>query len=212
MAFTSPGKLGEALRQTSPWFWTLAIVAIVSVIVFLLIPADIFQAAVEAQARARGQDVQDPGAALRIARIGGAAGALLGTFVAAFVIAGVLYLAFNVMFGQDTTYKQHLSAAAHMYWINLVGFLVVVPIWISRGDMTTQLGFGLLLQDAPETFVGHFLNSITIFGLWAAAALGAMESGVSGGRIPPGKAIATVLVLYFIFVLFSAARATLFGI
>ena len=34
MVFVSPANLGEALRSTSPWFWTLAIVAIIGVETF----------------------------------------------------------------------------------------------------------------------------------------------------------------------------------
>ncbi len=213
LVFTSPGKLGEALRTTSPWFWTLAIVAIISAILLLLIPSDVLLQTIEARAAGREQAQGQPDAEtmLNIARYGGAAGALLGSFIGAAVIAGILYLAFNVMFGQDTTYKQHLSAYAHAAWIGLLGFIVVLPIWISKGDMTTQLGFGLLLADAPSSFVGHLMNSTTLFGLWGSVALGAVEAGLSGGRITPGKGIGVVLGLYFVWVLFSAARVTLFG-
>ncbi|MGD2216112.1 MAG: YIP1 family protein [Gemmatimonadales bacterium] len=213
MVFTAPTNLGEALRRSSPWFWALAIVAIVSAIILLLVPADVLQAAMEAQARSspEGQEAPDPETMLTIARFGGAAWAALVTFIAAVVTAGALYLTFNVMFGQDTSFKQHLSATAHVWWITLLGALIVVPIWISNGDMTTKLGLGLLLQDAPETFVGHFINGITLFGLWGGAALGAVESGLSSGRIPIGKAIGMVMVLYLIWVVFQAAAATLFG-
>ncbi len=211
--FTAPTELGVVLRRTQPWFWTLAIVAIVSAAILLFIPADVLQAALEAQARARpeGQEGPDPATMLAIARFGGAASAAVMSFIAAVVTAGALYLAFSVMFGQDTTLKQHLSATAHVWWITLLGALIVVPIWISKGDMTTKLGLGLLLQEAPETFVGHLLNGVTLFGLWGGAALGAVESGLSGGRIPLGKAIGMVLVLYLIWVVFQAALATLFG-
>jgi hypothetical protein len=213
MVFTAPTNLGAALRRSSPWFWTLAILAIISAVVYFLLPADLLQSTLEAQARARpqGQEAPDPEAMLRMARIFGPIGALVGSFVAAAVVAGVLYLAFNVMFGQDTTYKQHLSATAHTYWIGLLGFFVVLPVWLSKGEMTTQLGLGLLLTEAPQTFVGYLLNSITLFGLWSSAALGAVESGLSGGRISAGKGIGTVLALYCVWVLFSAARQTLFG-
>jgi hypothetical protein len=153
MVFTAPTNLGAVLRRSSPWFWTLAILAIISAVVYFLLPADLLQSTLEAQARARpqGQEAPDPEAMLRMARIFGPIGALVGSFVAAAVVAGVLYLAFNVMFGQDTTYKQHLSATAHTYWIGLLGFFVVLPVWLSKGEMTTQLGLGLLLTEAPQT-------------------------------------------------------------
>jgi hypothetical protein len=213
MVFTEPTGLGAVLRRTAPWFWTVAIVGIISAVIMLLLPTDLLQAAIEAQARARpeGQEGPDPETMLMIGRLSGTAMALVMTFISAFVTAGALYLAFNVVFGQDTTYRQHLSATAHVWWIGLLAFIVVVPIWISRGEMQTKLGLGLLLQDTPETFVGHFLNGITLFGLWSGAALGAVESGLSGGRLTVGKGIGAVLVLYLIWVVFQAALSTLFG-
>ncbi|MGD2151709.1 MAG: hypothetical protein PVG79_00485 [Gemmatimonadales bacterium] len=213
LAFTAPADLGAVLRRTSPWFWALAIVAIVGAVIMLLVPAEVLQASLEAQARARpeGQEAPDPETMLVITRFGGAASLLVFTFIAAFVVAGALYLAFNVVHGQDSTYKQHLSATAHVWWIGLLGSFIVLPIWISTQDMQTKLGLGLLLQDAPETFVGYLLNNITLFGLWMGTALGAVESGLSGGRLTAGKGIGTVLALYLIWVVFQAAVSTLFG-
>jgi hypothetical protein len=212
LAFTAPSKLGEFLRTRQPWFWTLAIVGIVSVILFMLVPTDVFREAIEQQMRdrAQGQDF-DAETAVQMGRIFGTLGALLGTFIGAFVIAGVVYLAMNVMMGGDSTYKQHLSAVSHMYWINLLGFILLVPLWIAKEDMSVRLGLGLLLAEAPSSFVGHFMNAINLFGLWAAAALGAMESGLSGGKMTVGKGIGTVIVLYVIWAVVSAVWATVMG-
>jgi hypothetical protein len=212
LVFMSPGKLGEVLRAQQPWFWTLAIVAVVSVALFLLVPSEIFVEAMRQQTagRPQGQDF-DPDTALRMGRIFGSVGALLGTFIGAAVIAGVVYLAFNVMLGGDQTYKQHLAAVSHMYWINLLGFVLVIPLWIAKEDMQVRLGLGLLLPEGPSSYVGHLLNSINLFGVWSAMALGAMESGLSGGRVSIGKAIGTVLALYGVWALVAAGWATLTG-
>ena len=153
----------------------------------------------------------DPETAVRMARIFGTLAVALGTFVGAWVVAGVVYLAFNVMLGAGSTYKQHLSAVSHMYWINLLAFLVILPLWIVKEDMTMRLGLGLLLTDAPTSFPAHLLNSINLFGLWACAVLGSIESGLSGGKIPVGKGIGTVIVLYLIWAVVSAGSATMFG-
>ncbi len=213
MAFASPTKLGESLRRQSPWFWTLAIAAVISLLMIFFLPEDLLRAAIEAQAARRPQQgqAQDPAAAVQIARIAGAAGALLGTFIAAAVIAGALYLTFNVLQGGETVYRQHMSAVAHIFWISLLGSILLLPIWISKGDMQLKLGLGLLLAEAPSSFIGYFLNGITIFGLWASAALGAVESGLSGGRISVGKGVGTVLGLYLVWVILQAAWGTFTG-
>ena len=213
LVYFSPVKLGEILRARSPWFWTLTIVAVVSGVVWSVLPAELMQAAAEAGSaqRPQGQEI-DPETIVKMTRIFGTLGVVVMSYVAAAVIAGVLFLAFGVALGQEITFKQHLSAISHVYWINLIGFLVLVPIWIAKTDIRVTLGFGLLLPDAPETFVGHLLNAITLFGLWSTVALGAVESGLTGGRVPLGKAITVTMVLYAIWVVVSALRATFLGV
>lgn len=197
MAFVSPGKLGEVLRARSPWFWTLAIPAVIGLIAMLVVPQDIWIEMMEARARDT-QGGPDAETVARFAQIGGAVFTLVVTFVTAAVGAGVLYLVFNVGLGQDLTYRQQLSAISHVFWISALGTLLTVPVWISQANMQVALGLGLLLPDEPATFVEKFLNGITIFGLWGTLALGAIESGLSGGRTSPGKAIGLLLVLYLV--------------
>jgi len=212
LVYFSPAKLGEVLRVRSPWFWTLTIVAVISGLVWSVLPAELMQAAAEAGSaqRPQGQEV-DPETIVKMTRIFGTLGVVVMSYIGAVVIAGVLYLAFNVAMGQEIAFKQHLSAISHVYWINLIGFLLLVPIWIAKTDIRVALGLGLLLPDAPETFVGHLLNSITLFGLWSTVALGAVVSGLSGGRVPVGKAVTVTLILYAIWVVLAALRVTFLG-
>lgn len=212
ITFTAPGGLGERLRVASPWFWTLVPVAVISAAVALLTPADLIIQAAEASAGARGGgQAPDPETIVRFGRIFGVAGSLLGTFVGAAVIAGVLYLVFNVMFGQDLTYKQHLSATSHAFWITLLGGLITFPLMVAQGDINMKLSLGLLLSDPTASFLGRFLNGITIFGIWTSGALGAIESGLSGGRVSAGKAATLIIVLYLAFALVVAGFGSLTG-
>ncbi len=204
--FASPSQLGERLRQNSPWFVTLSIVALVSVATFLITPAELIREA--AERAAEGQPLPGP-AVMRALGIGFI---LVASFGGAALIAGVLYLIFNVIFGQsDTTYRQHLSAVAHVFWISLLGGLIVFPLQVSKGDLEIRLGLGLLLRDEPSSFLGYFLTNVTIFGLWAAASLGAVETGLSGGRVSAGKAAGTILVLYLLFAGAVAGVKMIFG-
>ena len=57
----------------------------------------------------------------------------------------MLYLIFNVIFGQsDTTYRQHLSAVAHVFWISLLGGLILFPLQVSKGDLEIRLDLGVV--------------------------------------------------------------------
>jgi hypothetical protein len=93
----------------------------------------------------------------------------------------------------------------------VIGNLITFALQVAKGDGTLRLGFGLLLADDPSSFVGYFLSGITIFGLWSSAALGAVESGLSGGKVSVGKAATTVIVLYLAFAAVSAIFPTLAG-
>ena len=203
--FTSPTQLGDWLRLSSPWFLVLALVTVVGLVLTFLVPVDLIVAAAKEQIEAGGR----PGAAAPSAtllRSFAFGGALLAPLVGALVVAGVLYVIFNLIFGQsETTYKQHLSAVSHVFWISLLGSLITFPLQLAKQDIQLKLGFGLLLPDDPSSFVGYFLAGISLFGLWAAVALGAVESGLSAGKVSLGKAATAIVGLYLVFAALGAA-------
>ena len=195
MVYFAPARLGEALRGRSPWFWTLALVVAVSVVLILLMPPELLLEAAQRSARGREGAPQMKATQLR-------AFSTIGTlflFVFAAIVAGVLYLLFNIVFGlSEVTYKQHLSVVAHAWWITLLGSVIAFPLQLAQQDPTLRLGFGLLLGDEPSTFLGHFLQNVTLFGIWAGVAMAAMESGLSRGKVTVGKGAAAILVLYLV--------------
>jgi hypothetical protein len=210
LAFTAPFELGAALRKRWPWVVALVIFAVVSALIIILTPMELFQQAVEAQGGGRARGAEGP--PLATLRWIGVGSALVFTFITAAIVAGVLYLVFNVFFGQaETRFAQHLSAVTHAWWILLVGNLLQWALQIAKNDGTLRLGLGLLLPDAPSSFSGNVLYNITLFGLWSSAALGVMESGLSGGKVSAGKAAGAVLVLYLITAAVMAAFRGLSG-
>jgi len=207
MVFFAPTRLGEALRDRSPWFWTLTIVAVVSAIIVLVMPADLLLQAAQQSARG-GPDAPQP--SVGVMRGFGVGGALLGLFVGAAVVAGALYIVFNLLFGlSEIQYKQHLSVVAHAWWITLLQSLILFPLQIAQGDATLRLGFGLLLGGEPQSFLGFFLQNVTIFGIWASIAIAAMEAGLSRGKLTMGKGATVVLILYLIFAAVMGALQSL---
>ncbi len=210
MVFGSPTQLGARLQLASPWLVPLAILAVISLALVAFMPAEILQQTVEAQSPGGAQEGQQ--ASISQVRTFGIIGAALGTFIGAAVVAGVLYLIFNVIFGQaETSYRQHLSAVSHAWWILIIGSVLEFALKLAQGDGSLRLGLGLLLAEAPSSFLGHFLSNITLFGLWTAGALGAVESGLSAGKVTVGKAAVAVITLYLAFAAISAVFPTLAG-
>lgn len=209
MVIVSPVKLGETLRSQSPWLVTLAIVAVISMALLAFYPEELTRQLLERGSGGRGDQ---PGLSIELMRWIIAIQALVFAFIVAAIIAGLLYLIFNVIFGQaDLTYKQHLSALAHSWWILVLGAVIVFPLKIVQGDALLDLGLGLLLADEPSSFAGFFVNGITIFGLWTAVALGSVESGLSGGKISLGKAGSALIVLYLLGRAVGASFQSLFA-
>lgn len=197
MVFFAPAKLGEVLRHRSPWFWTLAIIGIVSVVLVFVTPEELLRQAAEASG-GRQPEGQEPSVGMM--RGFGVTFAVVGLFLFAAITAGVLYLVFNILFGlSDISYKQHLSVVSHAWWISLLHSLIAFPLQVTQGDATLRLGFGLLLAGEPTSFVGFFLQNVTLFGIWACFAIAAIESGLSRGKLSTGKGGTVVLILYLIF-------------
>lgn len=211
MVFASPVKLGAALRAQAPWFWTLVPVVAISALIWILVPGDVLRATAEAGMAGRGAGGgPDPAEMVRFMRISGVVGAVVGPFVAAAAIGGLMYVLFSVFSGQETGFRQHTSAAAHIFWITTLGALLTFPLWIVKQDLQVSLSLGLLLPEASESLFGRVLNAITIFGLWSSVALGAVESGLSDGRIPVGKAVGIVLTLYLLWALAAGFMGGIF--
>ena len=177
----------------------------------MLTPSELLLQTAREQMAQRGGDGPEPTIAMiRGIRLGGA---LVGPFLGAALVAGILYITFNLIFGQSQiTYRNQVSAIAHVWWITLIlGALIAFPLQLAREDLQLKLGLGLLLPDEPSSFVGYFLSNITLFGVWASVALGAVESGLSEGKVSVGKAATTVLALYLIVAVVVASLMTLIG-
>lgn len=215
MTFTSPGRLGEGIRRMSeaPWFWTLVPIAVITGLASLLTPTELLLQAAErgTQGPPGGGPGADPETMVTFFRATGTAGGLLGTFVVAFVIAGVLFLVFDVFLGQDIRYRRHLSATAHAMWIAALGALITFPLMLVQEDINLKLSLGLLLSDPTASYFGRFLNGVTIFGLWTSAALGVVESGLSGNRVSATTGGVVIVVLYLLWALGSAPFGFLTG-
>ncbi len=206
LVFSSPAKLGEILRVRSPWFWTLAVIAIISLITFLTLPEDFL-----VQLFTQGRQVEEgqlmAPSTMRAISIGSA---VVMTFVGAAITAGVLYLFFSVFFGQtEGTFKQQLSAVAHAWWILTIGNMLQYGLQLAKGDATLRFGLGLMLPEEPSSFLGFLLNNITIFGLWTTVALALIQTGLSGGKVTIGKATTTLMLLYLLTVALTAVTQTL---
>ncbi len=90
-----------------------------------------------------------------------------GYLIPVFLVAGVLLLIGNVVLGGDATYKQFLSGMAHIGFISVAQFAVLVPLALSAGTMDVATSLAALLPRGGEKGVLHFaLAQIDLFEIW----------------------------------------------
>lgn len=198
--FVSPGELFSRLGPTPPWFDVLLIAAVVTTAAMLLAPAEAWLATsreawnnMEPEAR----KAMTPEAMARIARVTGPIGALIGTFITAFIMAGLLKLVFGVMMGGEATFAQYRSVVSHASLISALGIAVTLPIWIVTGDMTTQLSAALLAPDLPKGVVHSLLQALAVFNIWWLAVLALGVATLNRGKVSMIAAAGVIFGVYF---------------
>ncbi|MFC1575154.1 YIP1 family protein [Gemmatimonadota bacterium] len=203
--FIAPGELFEALKENPAWFGTLLVAAILTAASVLVIPADVMVEATREQLISQGQEVP-PGFENMavIFRVSGAVGGLLGIFIMAFILAGVVKLIFSLLMGDEGTYKKYLSVVSHALVISAVGAMLMSPLRIAQADLTASLSVGTFFSFLGEGYLFRVLKLLDLFGLWS---YGVMAIGVS--KIDPRRSVGGAMVVFFGL---AVAVALIFGI
>jgi len=118
--------------------------------------------------------------------------------------AGAVLLAIGRLYlGAPVAYTQTLAVWAHASLVNVLGFVVRVPLMRARETIKVFLGPAVLLPDAMlDTFVGRVLAGADVFMVWQVCLAGYGLGVIAGGRV--GKAMGTVLVLWALVVVAMA--------
>ena len=97
-----------------------------------------------------------------------AIGILIFSPIITVVVAGILYLIFNVLMGGDRTFKQLFSVFVHSGVISTLGALFTGPLNYFRGAVTSATNLAVLLPMVdPKSFVGRVLAMTDLFWIWS---------------------------------------------
>lgn len=198
--FVSPGELFSRLGPTPPWLDVLMVAAVVTTLAMILVPSEVWVASSReawnnlepAQRKA-----MTPEAMARIARITGPIGVFIGTFITAFIMAGLLKLVFGVMMGGEATFAQYRGVVSHAALISALGIAVTLPIWIVTGDMNTQLSAALLAPDLPKGVVRSLLQALSVFTIWWLAVVALGVAAVNRGKVSMAAAAGVIFGVFF---------------
>lgn len=201
--FFSPGDLFERLRERPAWVGALLVIVALNVAATLAMPEELFRQML-AERMPPDADPRQLEGALGVARVWGAAVALLGPPIVIAVLAGAVLLVYNVLLGGEATFRQLYSASAHAFFISVVGGVLVLGLMIARGDPDVALSLHLLAPGLEEgTYPFRLLRGLHVFGLWTAVVL-----GIAVGRIYPRRSGGSAaLLLVGLYVAFKAVLA-----
>jgi hypothetical protein len=205
--FVAPARLAARLRKDAPWLDVLLISTAVAMIGVLGMPDEIFTESMRDAVSRRGEPVEITSPPEDIARWGRAI-AMLATLathpVTAFVLAGMLTLAFAILGGGRGTYREYLSLSAHALLIPALGSLVTLIIRLALpGAMPGGIADTLLRPDETESLLVATAATLDPFLLWMMVVLG-VGVHVLDRRFTRFGAAAILVSAYFLLVLASA--------
>lgn len=205
--FLAPGRLGDTFRSRPRWGDALLLGGVLIALSAALIPGDIWLEMIREQAAERGQPMPNGLAgAETIFRITSVLGGLLGWFVWAFFLAGLVTLFFAFILGDEGRYAHYLAVVSHGLLVSAVGGLLLVPLRIAERDPTLTLSVGTFALFLEEGYGLRVLKMLDLFGLWGYGVMAVMVSRLRPGKgmvLPAGFLFGLALALAFVFGLFQ---------
>lgn len=199
--FFSPGQLFLALQKRPVWFWAAALTAAIAALTIWFIPDEAWTNMFREQLLDSGRMTEDalpePGTGFRIA---GMVGTLVSVFLINLIIACFTFGVFVFLFGDQGTFKQHLSVVSHAGFATLLGAVVALPLRISLLDPQLTLSVGTLFPFLPDGYFYNVLQSLDLFALWAAV-LTALGVSLLDSRRSWGSAASVTVGMAVVFAL-----------
>ena len=144
--------------------------------------------------KAQAYDQVDQQADLTRAYIVGAVFIVLRTAV----VAGILILVSNFLFGGEVKYKSMLAVSAYANLVDIIANAVKVPLMLSQQTVRIYTSPALFLQD-NSTFWFRFFANLALFVLWKVILLGIGVGIIT--KVKTSKSIWTILICWIIYCL-----------
>jgi hypothetical protein len=196
--FFSPGRLLQHLAQRPSWFWMVGLTGLLGgALNFLVFSTEAGQKAFRQQVLESGRTI--PPEALEqtvvITRYVGSIAAVVITPIVCLVLAGIVYLIFNVIMGGEGTFRQALAIGGHIFPIGILqGVLRSVLILQKESfQATTSLAAFAPFLDPDSAFL-LLLKGIDPFWIWQ---IGLLALGMSViHRLPVRKCAVVLFSIY----------------
>ncbi|HPC35673.1 MAG TPA: YIP1 family protein [Candidatus Marinimicrobia bacterium] len=114
------------------------------------------------------------------------------------VVAGVLILVSNFLFGGEVKYKSMLAVSAYASLVDIIANAVKVPLMLSQQTVRIYTSPAVFLQD-DSTFWFRLFANLDLFVLWKVILLGIGVGVVS--KVKTSKSIWTIFICWLIYCL-----------
>jgi len=167
--FFSPGKAMEAVARNPAWVGALLVGVFLIALATALIP---FEMVMEGQRQAQleaGRDVPEmPEVLVNAMRYISPIIALITVTIISFLVAGLYWLIFSFMLGDEGRYRQYLAVGAHALLVPAIIGLALVPLKVMTEDPAATLNLGLFAPFLEDGYLGNVLRILDITGIWSA--------------------------------------------
>jgi hypothetical protein len=141
----------------------------------------------------------------------------VGTFIAAVVVAAVLMLAFNLIHGTKIGFVPSLAIVSYSWVPGIIGGLLGILILFLKDPSTVDLehlvasnGGAFLADDSPKWMLTLF-TAFDLFAFWNMILMAFGFSAADPKKISFGKALGTVVGVWFLYVLVKVGLAAAFS-
>ena len=196
--FLSPGKVMEAVAKDPVWVGALLVGAVLIALQTALIPFDMMMETMRQAAVEAGPDAPEiPEWLMNIMRYGTPVFAMIGTFLRTVVFAGLYWLIFSFVLGDEGRYRQSFAIGAHALFVPALIGLALVPLKIMTGDAQATLNLGSFLFFLPDGYWSNVFRLMDLTGIWSALIIAQGAHSIDAKR-SFGSAAAILIAIVFI--------------
>lgn len=213
--YFSPQAAYESIDRKPDWVVPLLVVALIAAVsTFILFPV-IVETQIQQLVDKQGMSYEDAQSQVQQGEVFikyiGPIGAIISTFVIAFIVAGAFFLVNNFLLGGESPYKKVLSVYSYTtLGIQTVGTIIAVPVMLAKNSFDVPFSPAAFLSaDMKEDFIYKFLSKFDLFTIWMVVLL-IIGFGVIY-KFSRGKAATAVVGLWIIWIFVSIALSNVFG-
>jgi hypothetical protein len=226
----SPKPTFESIVRKPSWILPLVLIAVVSVgVVFtfsqrvgwrnFMIRQDQQNSRTQKQMESMTEEQRENliNTQTRVAPIFAYAAVVIGAFIAAVVVAAVLMLAFNLIYGTKVGFVPSLGIVSYAWVpgiiVGLLGILILFlkdPSTVDLEHLVASNGGAFLADDSPKWMVTLF-TALDLFAFWNMILMAIGFSAADPKKISFGKALGTVVGVWLIYVIVKVGLVAAFS-